>query len=141
MYCRVCGRELNENAAVCIGCGVPVGKGNNYCPNCGGETDPEAVVCVQCGAALNKPDAGERTAGDRSKLAAGLLGIFLGWLGIHNFYLGFTGKAVGQLLLGTLGSLACGIGPIVSFIWSFFEGILIISGSKDTDADGNKLKD
>lgn len=29
----------------------------------------------------------------KSKMAAGLLGIFLGGLGIHNFYLGYTGKS------------------------------------------------
>ena len=35
----------------------------------------------------------------KSKIAAGLLGIFLGSFGVHNFYLGYTGKAVAQLLL------------------------------------------
>ncbi|RFT41041.1 hypothetical protein CG398_00260, partial [Bifidobacteriaceae bacterium NR003] len=29
----------------------------------------------------------------RNKIAAGLLAIFLGALGVHNFYLGFKGKA------------------------------------------------
>ena len=24
MYCRNCGKEINENASVCIGCGVPL---------------------------------------------------------------------------------------------------------------------
>ena len=38
----------------------------------------------------------------KSKMAAGLLGIFLGSLGIHNFYLGYTGKAVAQLLITIL---------------------------------------
>ena len=39
----------------------------------------------------------------KSKLAAGLLGIFLGCFGVHNFYLGNTGKAVAQLLLTVIG--------------------------------------
>ena len=30
-------------------------------------------------------------------MTAGLLGIFLGGLGIHNFYLGYTGKAMLKL--------------------------------------------
>lgn len=42
----------------------------------------------------------------KSKMAAGLLGIFLGAFGVHNFYLGYTTKAVIQLCL-TL--LSCGI--------------------------------
>ena len=32
----------------------------------------------------------------KSKIVAGLLGLFLGGLGVHNFYLGYTGKAVGS---------------------------------------------
>ncbi len=47
-----------------------------------------------------------------------VLGIFLGALGIHNFYAGYTGRAVGQLCLTvlTLGSLG-----IVSWIWAIVE--------------------
>ena len=39
----------------------------------------------------------------KSKIVAGLLGLFLGTLGVHNFYLGYTGKAVAQLLLTLIG--------------------------------------
>ena len=131
---------MNNEAVVCVKCGVPAGKGNNYCPNCGVETHPDAVICVQCGVGFIKPEE-EVAVGEKSKLAAGLLGIFLGCFGVHNFYLGFTGKAVGQLLLGTLGSLACGIGPVVSGIWGLVEGIMYLAGSKDKDAKGQKLKD
>ena len=47
-----------------------------------------------------------------------VLGIFLGGLGIHNFYAGYTGRAVGQLCLTvlTLGYLG-----IVSWIWAIIE--------------------
>ena len=140
MYCRNCGNEMNNEATVCLKCGVPAGKGNSYCPNCGAETHPDAVICVQCGVGFIKPEEAV-PVGDKSKLAAGLLGIFLGCFGVHNFYLGFTGKAVGQLLLGTLGSLACGIGPVISGIWGLVEGIMYLAGSKTEDAKGQKLKD
>ena len=73
-----------------------------------------------------------------SKIAAGLLGIFLGSFGVHNFYLGYTGKAVGQLLI-TL--LSCFVLSFISGIWGLIEGILILTGSISTDADGNKLVD
>ena len=53
----------------------------------------------------------------KSKLAAGLLGIFLGGLGVHNFYLGNTGKAVAQLLLTLVGWILLGLGPIAAAIW------------------------
>src|ERR1700739_3413398 len=47
-----------------------------------------------------------------------VLGIFLGALGIHNFYAGYTGRAVGQLCLTvlTLGYLG-----IASWIWAIIE--------------------
>lgn len=62
----------------------------------------------------------------KSKLAAGLLGIFLGGLGVHNFYLGNTGKAVAQLLLTLVGWILLGLGPIAAAIWGFVEGIIIL---------------
>ncbi len=74
----------------------------------------------------------------KSKIAAGVLGILLGAFGVHNFYLGYNGKAVAQLLI-TL--LTCGIGAAISSIWGLIEGILILTGSITTDAKGVPLKD
>ena len=74
----------------------------------------------------------------KSKMAAGLLGIFLGGFGVHNFYLGYTGKALAQLLI-TL--LTCGFGAMISEVWGLIEGIMILTGSINTDANGNPLKD
>ena len=76
----------------------------------------------------------------KSKIIAGVLGIFLGSYGVHNFYLGYTSKAIAQLLLTTLGSLI-GVGPIIAVIWSVIEGVQILSGSIKADADGNPLID
>ncbi len=59
----------------------------------------------------------------KSKVAAGILALLLGAFGIHNFYLGYTGKALFQLL-GTL--LSCGILALPIAIWAFIEGILIL---------------
>lgn len=137
MYCRNCGNEMNDEAVVCVKCGVPAGKGTSYCPHCGAEVNPEAVMCVACGTKFAEP---EPETSDKSKLAAGLLGIFLGGLGIHNFYLGYTGKAIVQLLLGTVGILACGIGPAASSIWGLIEGIFILCDNITTDSEGKKLK-
>ena len=77
----------------------------------------------------------------KSKLAAGLLGIFLGSLGVHNFYLGYTGKAVGQLLLTLIGWIACGLGPIAAAVWGLVEGIMLLTGSIGTDGKNVPLKD
>jgi len=129
MYCKNCGSLMDANAAVCVKCGVAKGVGAAFCPNCGEATAPNAAVCLKCGSGLAVVPAGEQ----KSKMVAGLLGIFLGGLGVHNFYLGHTGKAIAQILL----SFCFGIGAI----WGFVEGIMILCGSIKTDAKGIPLKD
>ncbi len=80
----------------------------------------------------------------KSKIAAGLLGIFLGSLGVHNFYLGNTGKAVAQLLLTLIGWIII-VGPIISGIWALIEAILILCSNYGSpwhrDARGIELAD
>ena len=126
---------MDPQAVVCVKCGVPAGQGNNYCPHCGAQTAPDAAVCTQCGVAFAQPvPVGEQ----KSKMAAGLLGIFLGAFGVHNFYLGYTGKAVAQLLISVL---SCGFLAVASEIWGLVEGIQILTGSIKTDAKGIPLKD
>ena len=57
-------------------------------------------------------------AGSKSQTTAILLALFLGGLGIHRFYLGYTWQGVVQLL--TLGGLG---------IWSLIDLVRIITGS------------
>lgn len=132
MYCRNCGAEIDPNAAMCVKCGFAKGTGDKFCENCGKETAVGASVCTNCGFAINNK-ANIDPATQKSKLTAGLLGIFLGGLGIHNFYLGFTGKAIAQIVL----SMCFGVGAI----WGLIEGIMILTGSIDKDANGIPLKD
>ena len=87
-----------------------------------------AAICVHCGSNLNNP--AYPVTGGKSKMAAG-----------HNFYLGYTGKAVAQLLLSIIGVFACGIGPIAAWIWGLVEGIQILTGNIRTDASGRPLND
>lgn len=61
MFCKNCGKEINENAAVCIHCGVSAGSGNKYCSNCGAQPDPLAIVCIKCGAPLKKKNPNKKT--------------------------------------------------------------------------------
>ena len=69
------------------------------------------------------PGYGPPVYSSKSKVAAGILALFLGCFGIHNFYLGYTGKALFQLL-GTL--FSCGFLAVPIAIWAFIEGILIL---------------
>lgn len=58
----------------------------------------------------------------KNKIAAGLMGIFLGIFGIHKFYLGESGKGVLYLLF-----CWTGIPAIIGFI----EGIVYLFMSKE----------
>ena len=133
MYCRNCGNQIADNAA------VSVGVGTSYCPNCGQPTMPGASACTNCGVFLAQPVS---PANQKSRMAAGLLGVFLGGLGIHNFYLGKTNRALVQLLVSLIGGvLTCGLAAIAMEIWGLVEGIMILAGSITVDGNGVPLKD
>ena len=114
-------------------------KEDNVVEETAEETKTEETVEVE--ATRVESTESSAPADAKSKIAAGLLGIFLGSLGVHNFYLGYTGKAVAQLLLTLIGWVACGIGPCVAWVWGLIEGIMILTGSINTDAEGKALKD
>jgi len=113
------------------------------CHNCGVELTDNRMYCANCGTANNFEEPEEKVyvieSNKKSKLAGGLLGIFLGGYGIHNFYLGYTNKAMAQLLMSTIGWFTI-VAPIAAYIWGFIEGIMIISGSIDKDANGVPLR-
>lgn len=114
-YCKNCGEPyMTDEAVMCIKCGVAKGQGNNYCHNCGKPLAPDAAVCLNCGVANKQAPAPDA----KSKLVAGLLGIFLGTFGVHNFYLGYTGKAITQLVLTIVGYIYLRGLPIVWILLS-----------------------
>lgn len=58
------------------------------------------------------------------KLAAGLLGIFLGSLGVHKFVLGYTKEG---LILLAITVLSCGIAGFVTGVIGLVEGIIYLT--------------
>ncbi|MCE3556021.1 DUF1707 domain-containing protein [Pseudonocardia sp. RS11V-5] len=68
---------------------------------------------------------------DKSKLAAGLLQLFLGGAGIGRFYTGHTGIAIAQLIVTIV---TFGLGAV----WGFVDGIVLLAG-RSTDAQGRPL--
>lgn len=63
--------------------------------------------------------------GAEKKLPAGILGILLGSLGVHKFYLGYTKEGIIQIVASVL---TCGAAGIVGLI----EGIIYLT---KTDED------
>ena len=76
----------------------------------------------------NVGTAGARPRATKSKTTAGVLGILLGGLGIHKFYLGYTGPALLFLLLFVF---TCGIAGIVTSIIGLIEGIIYLTKSDE----------
>ena len=68
--------------------------------------------------------------GSKSKVAAGLFGIFLGWLGIHKFYLGYTVPGIILLVAGIIGFFLF-FPAVVAAIIGIIEGILYLTKSDE----------
>lgn len=62
------------------------------------------------------------------KMAAGLCGILIGWLGIHKFILGQTGAGVTMLLVSLL---TCGFAASIMQIIGLVEGIMYLTKSDE----------
>lgn len=88
-------------------------------------------------------------------MAAGVLGILIGALGVHNFYTGYLqtawiqlGCTVGAIVLtvitfGLFSPIASLVVPGMA-IWGLVEGILFLTqrtGHYSTDASGRPLRD
>ena len=132
----------------CPGCGSAVASGQAFCSTCGSKTDgrpstPSPVFCRQCGAQLQAnqlfcSSCGARQDGavvpppvpradgvnnlnkKHGKTTAGLLGILLGGIGLHKFYLGSWGW-------GILFIVSIFILPGASALCGLIEGIIYLT--------------
>ncbi len=68
-----------------------------FCKYCGAEINDDAAVCIKCGRAVNTIASNEETS-QKDWLATLLLCFFLGGLGVHRFYVGKVGTGIVQLL-------------------------------------------
>ena len=75
-----------------------------YCRGCATELHVSAKTCPKCGAT----QVGSGTSGNKSRVAAIILALFLGGLGVHKFYLGRVAAGVLYLI----------------FFWTFIPAII-----------------
>ena len=120
MYCRNCGKQIDDKAVVCVHCGVPPKSEKKFCNNCGTETQPDQTVCTNCDVAL----AG--TKGEKSKIVAGIFAILLGGFGAHKFYLGYTKEAIITLVVMWGGLILLAIPTLIMAIIVLIEGIIYL---------------
>ena len=95
-----------------------------FCSHCGKEMTGSPAFCTSCGAHLVK----DVNVSPKSRLATSLLAWYLGWLGVHRFYLGKIGT--GLLMLFTLGGLG---------IWAIIDFVFAVTGNM-RDKDGRLIK-
>ncbi|CFX15822.1 TM2 [Syntrophomonas zehnderi OL-4] len=79
-----------------------------FCRSCGSQIRQEAEICPRCGVRQLPPPT--ETLGDKNRIAAGVLALLLGGLGVHKFYMGQVGKGILYLL----------------FVWTFIPSILAL---------------
>ena len=132
MFCKNCGKEMNDNQAICLECGVKTGDGNKFCQNCGNAVNENAEVCLSCGVALKNSNSVLK-----DKLVLALLCFFLGEIGIHNFVMGENKKGIFKIILTVGGALLCGIPTIICFVLCIIELVRILTDKYVVDA--NKL--
>lgn len=147
MLCQNCGQPLPVGATVCPSCGAPVqpvapDDSQAYAQQPGYPPQqpysqqyaqpyaPPPGYTAQVAYAYPVPAGYEQ----KSKLAAGLLGIFLGGFGVGRFYLGYPNLGVAQLLVSIF---TLGLGGL----WGFIDGIMILTGSVKVDGQGIPLRD
>jgi len=80
------------------------------------------------GVGPQQPQPAARRPGSKDRIVAGVLGILLGSLGIHKFYLGYAGPGILVLLI-TL--LTCGIATIITYPIGIIEGIIYLIKSDE----------
>ena len=119
------------------------------------------TVVPHPGAPFGYDPVSGRPYSDKSRLTAGLLGIFLGWCGVGRFYTGHTGLAIGQIgavwgswlvacCLYVGGSaLTLGAGAFIFWVvlllpplagfWPFIDGIIVLARG-GTDSNGRVLR-
>jgi TM2 domain-containing membrane protein YozV len=66
----------------------------------------------------------------KSRLAYILLALFLGCFGVHNFFAGYTGRGLTQLLL-TL--LSFGLLSLVIWVWAIIEICTVTKDARGVD--------
>ena len=118
-----------------------------YCKKCGAMLNDEDKFCNICGTQAineitnplvntNNTESNDNNISDKSRAATAVLCFFLGVLGIHDFYLGNSGKGITKIILALTSFLFVPL--IILIIWVFVDFINILVGSA-VDSQNKKV--
>ncbi|MEA4862278.1 MAG: NINE protein [Victivallaceae bacterium] len=80
------------------------------------------------------PKGSEKEEPPREAVVFVLLAVFLGWLGVHDFYAGYESKGITKLMISLGGLFLFGLGPVISMIMAIFDAVKV-----KQDANGRKF--
>ncbi len=155
MFCSKCGAQIDDNSTFCPACGFQLETAVNAEAEAASTAPVEQQPVQeyqqpvqnyqqpvqnyqQPAQGYQQPAPGYQqpayaptpAASDKNKVAAGLLGIFLGSLGIHKFYLGYNKAGVIMLLVTLIGgAITFGVAAAVMEIIALIEGIMYLTKS------------
>lgn len=107
MFCFKCGKEIKDDAKFCEFCGQQIDTSIEI------KQEPQLVYVKQ----EKEP---------KSQFVAIICCLFLGMIGIHDFYMGNNGRGVTKLLIMIFLSWIY-IGLIINFIWCVGDFFTILS--------------
>ena len=155
LLCRKCHAEVSKEATLCWNCNSKLIEQRTTA----GYSNQEELRPLYVHSDTYHPNSAYRPViSSKSRLAALLFSIFLGGIGVHNFYLGQIGKGIAKLLISIIAVLIYGQGIselllfkfsssfsgrmifgllliVIVRIWSLIEIIFIASG-KEIDSEG-----
>lgn len=127
--------RINRLAEVCSEGGSQWRGAHSFLESIAGAPEVPPPSTAPSAAPLPEPVSPAPIAGTpKSRITAGILALFLGGFGVHNFYLGFTSRGLCQLIL-----CLTFIGAPVAGIWALIDAIQIFAGSTNKDASGQPL--
>lgn len=111
-----------------------------YCSSCGAQMDDSASFCSKCGTPAPRsqaeysrpqPNSYQQPYHDhnpKDRVAAALLALFLGTIGIQYFYMGKNKAGVICILISVL---TCFVGAVILDVLFFIQGIIMLCGTQE----------
>ena len=96
----------------CTKCGAKIAEDDNFCPVCGAKqssNEPNSASTVYNPIVEEAHEKSEESG--KSRTIAAILCFLLGGVGIHDFYLGKKGRAIGKIMIFSFG--------LIDYIFSY----------------------